>query len=108
MASVETVSTSLNGNFKNVYGKKIKDLIPESDILYRNDRIKFVECWMKWDVLEIDQPQDFMVIIDIEQRKAIYYEYAAHICPDYERPYVSVSICAVRGKRSLGCTETSR
>ena len=43
MASVETVSTSLNGNFKNVYGKKIKDLIPESDILYRNDRIKFVD-----------------------------------------------------------------
>ena len=43
MASVETVATSLNGNFKNVYGKKIKDLIPESDILYRNDRIKFVD-----------------------------------------------------------------
>ena len=42
MASVETLTT-LNGNFKNVYGKKIKDLVPESDILYRNDRIKFVE-----------------------------------------------------------------
>lgn len=42
MASVETVSTSLNGNFKNVYGDKIFDLVPESDILYRNDRIKFV------------------------------------------------------------------
>lgn len=42
MASVETVSTSLNGNFKNVYGEKIFDLVPESDILYRNDRIKFV------------------------------------------------------------------
>lgn len=42
MATVETVSTSLNGNFKNVYGDKIMDLVPESDILYRNDRIKFV------------------------------------------------------------------
>ncbi len=42
MASVETVATSLNGNFKNVYGDKIKDLVPETDILYRNDRIKFV------------------------------------------------------------------
>ena len=42
MASVETVGTSLNGNFKNVYGEKIEDLIPETDILYRNDRIKFV------------------------------------------------------------------
>jgi hypothetical protein len=39
---VETVATSLNGNFKNVYGDKIKDLVPETDILYRNDRIKFV------------------------------------------------------------------
>ncbi len=40
--TVETVGTSLNGNFKNVYGDKIMDLVPESDILYRNDRIKFV------------------------------------------------------------------
>lgn len=39
---METVATSLNGNFKNVYGDKIMDLVPESDILYRNDRIKFV------------------------------------------------------------------
>ena len=29
-------------NFKNCYGDKIQDLVPESDILYRNDRIKFV------------------------------------------------------------------
>ena len=43
MASVETVATSLNGNFKNVYGKSIQDLVPETDILYRNDRIKFVD-----------------------------------------------------------------
>jgi hypothetical protein len=42
MAAIETVATSLNGNFKNVYGDKIMDLVPESDILYRNDRIKFV------------------------------------------------------------------
>ena len=42
MPAMETVLTSLNGNFKNVYGDKIKDLVPESDILYRNDRIKFV------------------------------------------------------------------
>lgn len=42
MATVETVTGSLNGNFKNVYGDKIFDLVPETDILYRNDRIKFV------------------------------------------------------------------
>jgi len=42
MAAIETVVTSLNGNFKNVYGDKIMDLVPETDILYRNDRIKFV------------------------------------------------------------------
>ena len=43
MGSIETVATSLNGNFKNVYGKSIQDLVPETDILYRNDRIKFVD-----------------------------------------------------------------
>jgi hypothetical protein len=42
MSAIETVTTSLNGNFKNVYGDKIQDLVPETDILYRNDRIKFV------------------------------------------------------------------
>lgn len=42
MSAVETVLGSLNGNFKNVYGEKISDLVPETDILYRNDRIKFV------------------------------------------------------------------
>ena len=40
-SAYETVST-LNGNFKNVYGDHIESLIPESDILFRNDRIKFV------------------------------------------------------------------
>ena len=43
MAAIESVSGSLNGNFKNVYGKKIQDLVPETDILFRNDRIKFVD-----------------------------------------------------------------
>ena len=43
MSTVETVATSLNGNFKNVYGSKIMDLVPESDVLYRNDRVKFVD-----------------------------------------------------------------
>ena len=42
MAAIETVLTSLNGNFRNVYGNKIMDLVPETDILYRDDRIKFV------------------------------------------------------------------
>jgi hypothetical protein len=41
--SIESVTGSLNGNFKNTYGSKIQDLVPESDILYRNDRIKFVD-----------------------------------------------------------------
>ena len=40
--AVEGVLTSLNGNFKNVYGPKIEDLVPETDILFRSDRVKFV------------------------------------------------------------------
>ena len=41
MASVET-TTTLNGLFKQVYGDKVMDLIPESDILFGTSRIKFV------------------------------------------------------------------
>lgn len=43
MSAIESVSGSLNGNFKNVYGSKIQDLVPETDILFRNDRVKFVD-----------------------------------------------------------------
>ncbi len=41
MASVETITT-LNGLFKEVYGDKVMDLIPESDILFGTSKIKFV------------------------------------------------------------------
>ena len=43
MAAIESVAGSLNANFKQVYGDKLQDLVPETDILYRNDRIKFVD-----------------------------------------------------------------
>jgi hypothetical protein len=43
MAAIESVAGSLNANFKQAYGDKLQDLVPETDILYRNDRIKFVD-----------------------------------------------------------------
>jgi hypothetical protein len=41
MASQEDIN-ALNGNFKEVYGEVIEDLVPNTDLLFRNDRIKFV------------------------------------------------------------------
>jgi hypothetical protein len=43
MAAIESVAGSLNANFKQAYGERLQDLVPETDILYRNDRIKFVD-----------------------------------------------------------------
>ena len=40
--SIETVATSINENYKNVYADKIKDLVPESSVLLRPERVKFV------------------------------------------------------------------
>ncbi|MDE2099556.1 MAG: hypothetical protein KGL39_20050 [Patescibacteria group bacterium] len=40
--SIETVASSINANYKNVYADKIKDLVPESSVLLRPERVKFV------------------------------------------------------------------
>lgn len=40
--SIETVASSINANYKNVYAEKIKDLVPESSVLLRPERVKFV------------------------------------------------------------------
>lgn len=41
--AIETVAGSLNANFKNVYGSKIFDLVPKTNILFRNELFKFVD-----------------------------------------------------------------
>ena len=54
--------------------------------------VQIVECWISRDVLNTGMPQDFVVFLEPQSRKAIYYEYAAKVTPDNKIPYTAIAI----------------
>ncbi len=60
--------------------------------------IECIECWVRRDVLGWGRPQEFMVLIEPTQRKAIYYEFQANLCPDLQRPFETFAIAPEDGK----------
>ena len=58
----------------------------------KNPKRKVIECWVKRDVLGTGTPQKFVIFIDEESKKAVFYEYQAKVCPDFKRPYQSISV----------------
>lgn len=57
----------------------------------KTKKVALVECWVKRDVLGWGRPQEFMLLVDPEKRKAIYYEFQAKLCPDLRDPYVAIA-----------------
>ena len=57
-----------------------------------NPVIPVVECWIKRDVLDSGDLQEFVAFIEPESRKLIYYEYVAKVAPDNRVPYTTVAI----------------
>ena len=58
----------------------------------KNPKIKVYECWVKRDVLGWGRPQEFVIFIDADNHKAIYYEWKAKVCPDMRSPFTAISI----------------
>lgn len=54
--------------------------------------LRLVECWVRRDVLGWGRPQEFMILIEPTQRKAIYYEFQANLCSDMKRPFETMAI----------------
>lgn len=54
--------------------------------------VKLVEFWVRRDVLKWGRPQEFMVVVDVDNAKAVYYEFQAIVCPDLRRPFVCIAI----------------
>jgi len=92
-------------NFEQFKNMIKKDANPQSEIdknkeykenlSFDNDKfpmVKIIECWVSRDVLGTGVPQDFVVFLEPETKKAIYYEYAAKITPDNKIPYTTISI----------------
>lgn len=82
---------------------------PKTDVARNNDSeetfefdekassVQLVECWVRRDVLGWGRPQDFMVLIQPDTKTAVYYEYQANVCPDFSRPYVTISATRHKG-----------
>tara|TARA_Y100001973_G_C5185890_1_gene327796 strand:+ start:62 stop:2083 length:2022 start_codon:yes stop_codon:yes gene_type:complete len=67
----------------------------KEDLSFDNDKfpmVQIVECWVSRDVLGTGIPQDFVVFLEPQCKKAIYYEYVAKVTPDNKIPYTTVSI----------------
>ena len=60
--------------------------------------VQVIECWVKRDVLKTGEPQEFVVFLEPETRKAIYYEYVAKVAPDNRIPYSTVAIGKMQNK----------
>lgn len=58
----------------------------------KNPVRKVVEMWIRRDVLGWGKPQEFVLFLDEESQKAIYYEFQAKVCPDMKRPYTAIAI----------------
>lgn len=83
---------------------------PKTDIDRNNDSkedlsfdekthsLPLVECWVRRDVLGWGEPQEFMVLIDVEQKKSVYYEFQAKLCPDLKCPFKEVVAARYKGR----------
>jgi len=82
-----------------------KDATPQSEtdknreykenLSFDNDKfpmVQILECWVSRDVLGTGTPQDFVLFLEPETKKALYYEYTAKVTPDNKIPYTTISI----------------
>jgi len=60
--------------------------------------VPIVECWITRDVLGTGHPQEFCVFVDVDQKKALYYEYTAKLTPDNQPPYTTVAIGKMKNR----------
>lgn len=60
--------------------------------------VKLLELWVKRDVLGWGKPQEFMLLVDPEERVAVFYEFVSNICPDHRDPYVGIAIAPTKGR----------
>lgn len=70
-----------------------------------NPRRRVIEFWVRRDVLEWGVPQEFVIFLDTESRKPIFYEFQAKVCPDFKRPFTALTV--TKCKPGSWCAEES-
>ncbi len=58
----------------------------------KDPTIRVGEFWVRRDVLGWGRPQEFVIFVDLDNDKAIYYEWKAIVCPDMENPFTAIAI----------------
>ncbi len=57
---------------------------------------KIIECWGRRDVLGLEGPQEFVIFIDEDSERAVFYEFTAKVCPDFKRPFTTIAVGRTR------------
>lgn len=58
----------------------------------KNPQRKIIELWIRRDVLGWGKPQEFVLYLDEELQRAVWYEFQAKVCRDFKRPYTTIAI----------------
>lgn len=64
----------------------------------KNPKRKALEFWVRRDVLGWGTPQEFVIFIDEDTQRAVYYEFQAKVCPDMKRPYTVIAVGKTRNR----------
>lgn len=93
---LQKIKKDANPRTKSENNKEYRENLSFDD--EENPKVQIKEFWLKRDVLETGEPQDFCVFIDPETEQAVYYEYVAKVTPDNKIPYSCVSIGRQRNR----------
>ncbi len=63
-----------------------------------NPKKKVIELWVRRDVLGWGTPQEFVIFIEEDGKRAVYYEFQAKVSPDFNRPYTTIAIGKVKNR----------
>ena len=93
MTGIKKDSNPRTDSEKNKDSKENRDYHKE-----KMPMVPIVECWITRDVLGTGFPQEFCVFVDVDQKKALYYEYTAKLTPDNQPPYTTVAIGKMKNR----------
>jgi hypothetical protein len=71
-----------------------------------NPKMEIAECYIRYDANNDGILEEIVLMLDVQNRRALYYDYLANVTPDGKRPFTAVRINPVDGRwYGLGAVE---
>lgn len=71
-----------------------------------NPKMEIAECYIRYDANDDGVLEEIVLMLDVGNSRALYYDYLANVTPDGRRPFTSVRINPVDGRwYGLGAVE---